>query len=256
MRSGARYLLRFDDICPGMNWPMWRSVETILKQAGIRPLLAVVPDNRDPKLSVCSPNPSFWNEVREWQQLDWSIGLHGFQHLYTTASAGLLGRNEYSEFAGVPAHEQRLKIECGLKILQDRQIRTDAWIAPAHSFDHTTVRILAELGVDCISDGYSLWPFVCDRGLLWIPQQLGRFYPMPFGTWTVCLHINSWNTAALERFRSAVDRFRTSIVGLADLRRQYSARRRHWGDRVFFTCFRAARSVRGEEQAPSCMSLF
>ena len=46
----ARYLIRFDDLCPSMNWTVWCEVESILQAAGIKPLLAVVPDNADPQL--------------------------------------------------------------------------------------------------------------------------------------------------------------------------------------------------------------
>jgi len=241
---GARLLLRFDDICPGMNWPVWRVVEETLRELGIRPLLAVVPDNRDPRLNVHRPHPSFWDHVRGWQQLGWSIGLHGFQHQCTSASAGILGRNRSSEFAGLPESEQKRKLETALEILRKQRVRADAWIAPAHSFDETTVRLLAELGIGCISDGYSLWPYQCDRGLLWVPQQLGRFRRLPFGTWTVCQHVNLWQAEDLKHFRSVVTRFRSSIGSLDELRQIYGARRRHWSDELFFTCFRAARSIR------------
>ncbi len=242
---GAKYLLRFDDICPGMNWPVWRAAEGILREADIKPLLAVVPDNRDPELNITHPDPAFWDKVRGWQQLGWSIGLHGFQHRYTSESPGILGRNRYSEFAGLPQVEQTRKLEKGLEIFREQGIRPDAWIAPAHSFDETTVRLLAELGIDCISDGYSFRPFVCERGLVWIPQQLGRFRRMPFGTWTVCLHINSWETQELDDLQSSINRFRSSIVTLGELRGRYGTRRRDWSDEIFSTCFRAARSVRG-----------
>src|SRR5256885_866914 len=42
----ARYLVRFDDLCPTMNWDVWKSVEEVLFRTGIRPLLAVIPDNQ------------------------------------------------------------------------------------------------------------------------------------------------------------------------------------------------------------------
>ena len=46
----ATYLVRFDDICPTMNWEAWEQVENVLVSEGIRPILAVVPDNRDENL--------------------------------------------------------------------------------------------------------------------------------------------------------------------------------------------------------------
>jgi hypothetical protein len=51
----ARYILRFDDICPTLNWDLWAGVEEVLLRTRIRPLLAVIPDNRDESLRIRSP---------------------------------------------------------------------------------------------------------------------------------------------------------------------------------------------------------
>ena len=53
--SDARFLLRFDDLCPTMNWAMWDAIEAHLVRMEVRPILAVVPDNRDPKLVAGPP---------------------------------------------------------------------------------------------------------------------------------------------------------------------------------------------------------
>ena len=55
----AHYLFRFDDICPSMNWRAWDDIETILCDQRIKPILAVVPDNRDDALRVSAPNARF-----------------------------------------------------------------------------------------------------------------------------------------------------------------------------------------------------
>ena len=49
----AKYILRFDDICSTMNWNKWNSIEDILIKHNIKPILAIVPDNKDP----CSAHP-------------------------------------------------------------------------------------------------------------------------------------------------------------------------------------------------------
>ena len=54
---GARYLLRFDDLCPTMNWGMWDRIEELLVKASIRPIVAVIPDNRDPKMDIGPADP-------------------------------------------------------------------------------------------------------------------------------------------------------------------------------------------------------
>ena len=243
-----QYLIRFDDICPTMNWSVWNQVEQILYEAGVKPLLAVVPDNCDPELRVAPARSDFWSKVRGWQEQGWTIGLHGYQHCYVSSSPGIIGRNRYSEFSGLAESVQRRKLERAFGIFEQQGVRAQAWIAPAHSFDSTTVRLLAELGIprglDCISDGYSLLPYVCNQGLLWVPQQLGNFRKMPFGTWTVCYHINHWTAKDILRFRDDVAIFREAIVSLDNIRRSYPNRKRTLSDQLFFNCFRTIRSLK------------
>lgn len=245
MTSMARFLLRFDDITPRMNWSVWDRVENILETAGVSPLLAVVPANADPELDFGPAKERFWQQVRQWQRRGWSIGLHGFEHRYVTRAAGILGRNRYSEFAGLPEAEQRSKLSAALDIFRREHVAADAFVAPAHSFDQTTVRLLDELGVDCISDGYALYPFVCERGLLWVPQQLGKFRPMPVGIWTICLHINDWTRKELAQFERNITAHKGQIDSFGRVRRQYAWRRQRLADRVFGSSFRLLRAVRG-----------
>src|SRR5437762_14036332 len=95
----AQYLIRFDDCCPTMNWPVWVEVERALLEFDVKPIMSVVPDNRDRELEVNEPNRDFWSEVRGWQQRGWTIGLHGYQHRYVTRDAGVVGIHKYSEFS-------------------------------------------------------------------------------------------------------------------------------------------------------------
>lgn len=215
----ARYLLRFDDVCPTMNWSTWDRVETILDRHGVKPILAVVPDNRDPKLTIDPPNPDFWPRVREWQRRGWTIAVHGYQHDYATRDAGIVGLNPYSEFAGLSYNEQREKIAKALAIFAAENVTADAWIAPAHSFDETTVRVLLEHDVRIISDGFYLRP-VKKLGAVWVPQQLWRFRRAPAGVWTVCCHSNEFSDRAIDRLDRELGRFRDAIVSLPDVLRE------------------------------------
>ncbi len=239
----ARYLVRIDDVCPTMNWSVWEPVEEILTGSGVRPLLAVVPDNRDPDLDINPPAPGFWDRVRKWQGRGWGIGLHGYQHLFTTDDAGLIGRNRYSEFAGLPRADQLAKLKAGSDIFRRNGIKPDAWIAPAHSFDATTLELLPEIGIDCVSDGYALAPFT-QQNVIWVPVQIGRFYRLPFGDWTVCLHINSWGQEEIAAFAGDIAAFRSRIVSLDEMRATARNRRRGLADRAFDIGMRTGRRVR------------
>lgn len=210
----AKYLIRFDDICPTMNWEVWAVIEKCILDAGVKPILAVVPDNCDLKLAVSSPRYDFWEQVRIWQSWEWTIGLHGYQHKYVTDNAGLLRINPYSEFAGLSLAEQSEKLDKGIKIFQEQGVRPDIWIAPAHSFDAVTVTALKERGISLISDGFTLFPYRDGEGVIWIPQQIWRFRHMPFGTWTICFHHNSWTKEDLLAFRSGIDEFNPMITSV------------------------------------------
>lgn len=226
----ARYLIRFDDICPTMNWAVWETVESHLSRFSIRPILAVVPDNRDPKLVKGADPGDFWKRVRQWQSAGFTIALHGYQHLYVNKNGGLMRLSRQSEFAGVPRLEQERKLRAGLSLFSEHGIRADAWVAPAHSFDRTTLSLLAELGVSVISDGMCSWPFTDKLGLTWVPQQLWDFQPRPAGIWTICCHHNGWSTAKVRKFGDSLEEYCSQITDIPTVIDLFSGRRKTAAD--------------------------
>jgi predicted deacetylase len=222
----AHYLVRFDDICPTMNWEMWFRIEEVLLDHKIKPLLAVIPDNHDESLRVAPSRSSFWEEVRKWQGRGWTIGLHGYQHRFVTQQAGVVGIQHRSEFAGLPRSEQEDKLLRAVEVFRSNGVRPEVWIAPAHSFDWNTVAILQKLGVTTISDGLAIAPHTDSRGLLWVPQQLWKFRWRPFGVWTVCYHHNRWSKLQFARFRRDLSTYGRAIEDLPAVAARYN-RRRH-----------------------------
>jgi predicted deacetylase len=243
----AQFLVRFDDVCHTMNWARWEQIEDTLDEQGVKPLIAVVPDNQDPELRVDSPRETFWASVREWQAKGWTIAVHGYQHLYVTKDPGIVRINARSEFAGLPREEQRRKLSRALQIFHGEGIEPEVWVAPAHSFDWITVSVLQELGLTVISDGLFLFPHRDSTGMQWIPQQLWRFRKMPFGTWTVCYHHNHWTADQLNRFRSDIAAYREHISTVPKICSQYSARQGTSSDRavafLMLRCIRAMHSA-------------
>ncbi|MDB4969219.1 MAG: hypothetical protein JWN44_4908 [Myxococcales bacterium] len=244
MIDGARYLVRFDDICPGMNWTVWQQIEQILADADVRPMLAVVPSNEDANLDVGPREERFWERVRGWQARGWTIGLHGYQHRYVTREAGLIGINDRSEFAGLPAAEQADKLKRAVEIFRAESVRPEVWIAPAHSFDAATVAALQDLGVDAISDGFFLSAHRDERGMLWVPQQMWSFRYRPFGLWTVCYHHNGWTAADLRRFAADVAAYRARITDFAAVASAPYIRRRSWQDTLVSTLLHSTRTAK------------
>lgn len=238
-QAEVRYLVRFDDLCPTMNWEVWERIEGLLLQHGIKPLLAVVPDNRDPDLMVNQAREDFWGRVRKWQARGWTIALHGFQHRYVNRNAGVLGITSQSEFAGLPRQEQEIKLRAGLKKFADEGVEAQAWIAPSHSFDRVTLEVLSRLGLRVISDGLSILPFL-QNGVTWVPQQLWEnFRPRARGVWTVCCHSNHWTKSKLERFSREVVEFRNQITSIEEVLCRWPARARDLRDRFYELQWRA-----------------
>ncbi|MGA8144157.1 MAG: DUF2334 domain-containing protein [Candidatus Acidiferrales bacterium] len=240
----AQYLLRFDDVCPTMNWGVWDEVEQILRDQDVKPILAVVPDNQDDLLRVCTPNPNFWKRAREWQSSGWTIAMHGWQHRFVTRHSGILRVNSRSEFAGVSRKAQESKLRSGLSIFQTERIASKVWIAPAHSFDSVTVELLLGLGLRYVSDGFSLLPYVDRFGMTWIPQQLWSFRRRPCGVWTICFHVNSWKREDIRAFQKNVARFREAISTFDTVIDQYEGREDTILDSVVASLYRAAASAK------------
>ena len=215
-----------------MNWDVWDRIEEILIAHNIKPILAVVPDNRDSNLVIQKPRDDFWQRVRDWQARGWFIALHGYQHAYETKDSGLVGINAFSEFAGLPYATQRKKMTHALNIFAQHQVHVDGWVAPGHSFDKVTVQVLLELNINIISDGYFIKP-VTYLGAYWIPQQLWKFRQLSFGIWTVCLHSNQFSKSDILNFQKNIEKFSSSISTVSDVMQNYAPNKRNTTDRFF-----------------------
>ena len=240
----ASFLIRIDDVCPTMNWAAWDAVEAVLVAEGVRPILAVVPDNVDPTLMVAPAAADFWDRVRAWDARGWTVAMHGYQHDYVTADGGLLGLNPRSEFAGLRRAAQAEKLARSHALFAAHGLAPRVWVAPGHSFDTTTLDLLPGVGIDVVSDGAALFPFQDHRGLVWLPQQTERFVPAPVGMWTVCLHINRWDASRVQAFAAALHRHRRRLTNVEDMVARYGTRRRGAADRVVAAGLRSARTAR------------
>jgi hypothetical protein len=196
----AQYLLRFDDLCPTHSREGWRRFTPLLAEFGIRPILAIVPENRDPALAVSPPDPEFWEEMRTLEANGAAIGLHGYRHLCASRSHSLVPLHRETEFAGVDEETQRAWIREGLSILRGLGLHPKIWVAPRHGFDRATLRALRKEGIGILSDGFAWRPFVAG-GVTWIPQQLWAPEAKESGLWTICLHANTAPDWLVEQLR-------------------------------------------------------
>jgi len=185
-----KYILRFDDITPGMSWSKFKSIESVLIDKNIKPVMGVVPSNLDNKLCVENENNQFWDVVRTWRSRGYSIAQHGFNHIYHTNDSGILKVNNNSEFSGLPFENQFKKLKDGKAILVEQGVWQPIFMAPSHSFDANTIRALRELDFEFITDGYGVYPYEID-GLTLMPQLFSSGKNFGFGVYTICIHLNN-----------------------------------------------------------------
>ncbi len=196
----AQYILRCDDYCPASSQPQWQRFLDLIEEFGIRPILAVVPDNRDPGLEISPSDPDFWMRLRGLESAGATIGLHGFRHLSNSSGRSLVPLHRETEFAGAAFETQREWIRAGFQILRGHGLNPRIWVAPRHGFDARTLRALREEGLGVLSDGFARVP--CVRGgITWIPQQLWEPVEKPQGLWTICVHPDTASDSRVESLR-------------------------------------------------------
>jgi predicted deacetylase len=243
----ARFLVRLDDACPSMARERWDAVEALLDECSVRPIVAIIPDNLDPELSHCAPDEGFWERARSWQAKGWTIAMHGFQHvLRPTSAKQYMPLHPRSEFAGLPHDRQAEKIRHGWAILESKRLTPTVWVAPAHSFDRTTLEaLLIETTIRTVSDGVARDQYFQD-GFHWLPQQLWSLVPKREGLWTVCLHPNTMTDADIQLLAS---RLRGPFAGAITAVDEVTLTERHrtWGDRIeaadFWLCHYFQRGI-------------
>jgi len=184
-------LFRLDDICPQMNYGKFKRFQDIFDRYDIKPVIGVVPDNKDNNLNRCERIPDFWGMMRQLKKRGWTIAMHGHTHVYTTKEYGLFNRGGKSEFAGLPYEEQLAKIERGAAILKEQGLETDLFMAPSNTVDENTMKALRLSGFHYLTIGSADAPYEW-HGLTIIPCRDAK--PRRFQNWglsTVCFHPNT-----------------------------------------------------------------
>lgn len=216
--SKRKILLRFDDICPTMNWEQWERAKQMMDKVEVTALLGVVPDCTDPDLKIDTPRPDFWEYIRELQNQGYTIAMHGCHHQFEMKADGLVTKNKISEFAGLPYERQLEKIQKGKEVLNSHGIVTDVFFAPAHSYDDNTLRALAACGFKYVSDGLSSKPYM-RQGIKLLPCRSGGIPRMEkkSGFVTAVMHAHEWvreeKRGEFLKFKGLLSDYRSEIVG-------------------------------------------
>jgi hypothetical protein len=213
-----QYLIRLDDLCPTNDLAKWERFFNLFDKYNIKPIIAVIPDNQDPKLKNCGDiNPNYWQLVRDLQKKGYIIGMHGFDHCYVNHNSGLLKINKRSEFAGLPFHIQEEKIKAAAAIFKREGIHSSLFIAPAHTFDRNTLLALNKYtDIKIISDGLLKSPYI-RFGFNWIPVQLSEVEPKTKNTWTFNYHPETCSNKTFHELEIFLAIYHENFVSLDDL---------------------------------------
>ena len=67
IKDNTGILIRLDDIAENMNWNLMKKLELLFEKYGIKPVLGVIPNNKDSQLLHYQRKNDFWDQVRTWR---------------------------------------------------------------------------------------------------------------------------------------------------------------------------------------------
>jgi hypothetical protein len=215
----AKFIIRLDDACPTFNFEKWNLFFKIFDKYGVKPIIAVIPNNKSESFNTINEGLDFWEEVRKWQSIGYNIAFHGYDHVYITKEKGIIGlNNKKSEFAGLSLIDQEEKLRKGQEIFNREKVNTNVFVAPAHTFDFNTLKALKSCtNVEIISDGFALQGFI-EHGFKWIPMQLWGPKKKKNGLWTLCYHPETANKKDLDELEKFIQLNRENIICIDDVK--------------------------------------
>ena len=206
-------LIRLDDVAENMNWNLMERAESLFDKHEIKPVIGVIPNNKDEELLSYPKKDDFWKQLRKWRDKGWEISMHGFTHVYDkdTEKKDYFKYGGRSEFCGHSLKTQMSKIEQGLKKFRDEKIKIKSFFAPNHTYDENTFAALKNLGINEIIDGYGLMPYT-ENQIKFIPQLFYKVIALPFGIQTTQIHLNYWDQKEFDVFEKFIDKNSKKII--------------------------------------------
>ena len=206
-------LIRFDDIAPNMSWEMMDKCQELLNYYDLKPVMGVIPDNQDNEILKYPKRENFWEIVKKWELNNWSIAMHGYNHLYDkeTNKKDFFNYGGRSEFFGHSYEDQLSKIKKGLEIFEKNNIQIDTFFAPNHTYDRNTFKALKNSGILKIIDGYGLMPYSFN-GIRFVPQLFYKLYLLPFGIQSTQIHINYWSDKDFINFKKFIEKHHKKVI--------------------------------------------
>ena len=205
-------LLRIDDVAENMNWKFMDKCEVLFDEMNIKPLVGVIPENKDQDLLKYPNNTNFWNRVRSWKKKGWEISMHGLNHIYDkdTKFKDYFNYGGKSEFFGHEYSQQYNKIKLGKEKFHNEGIEIKSFFAPNHTYDSNTFKALYENNIKIVIDGYGLFPYKAYE-LIFVPQLFHKELMLPFGIQSTQIHLNYWNDEYYNNFKKFIQNYHSKI---------------------------------------------
>ena len=212
-----KILIRFDDIAENMNWHLMAKCEKIFDELNIKPVMGVIPNNKDTDLLVYPKKENFWQIVKKWQLKGWEIAMHGYNHIYDndTNKRDFFEYGGKSEFYGHSLENQSNKIKKGLEIFKKNDIKIRTFFSPNHTYDFNTFEALKLSGINEVIDGYGLKPYL-ENNIKFIPQLFYKPFFLPFGLQTTQIHLNYWTENEFNKFSELIYKNKKQIISYDD----------------------------------------
>lgn len=224
------YLLRVDDASAHWAREKWHRMYDLLARQGVRPVVAIIPDNRDPDLLAYPLDDDFDSTMLKWIGEGWTPAMHGYTHAVMTDRGGLNPVQEKSEFAGLPLAEQKRRVGLGYRALRERGIQPRLFVAPYHTFDGNTLTALREeTDIRIISDTVAVNVWMKDD-FFFIPQQSGMARALRLPLVTFCYHPNVMDEGSFGRLERFIVAHREQFVSFDQI--ELKPRKRSLADRT------------------------
>ena len=162
INNNTGILIRIDDVCENMDWKLMAKLESLFDKYSIKPVLGVIPNNKDDSFLTFPRNDNFWDQVRNWQSKGWEIVQHGYTHIYDKLCEKKSDYFNYgggSEFFGHSLKVQEERIRNGLEKFKKEKINIRSFFAPNQTYDNNTFLALKNCGIKEVIDGYGLMPY-------------------------------------------------------------------------------------------------
>lgn len=216
--------VRLDDITADMDWPKFLKFKALLDKYNIKPLLGIVPENKDDVLKGSDEGApeDYYSYIKSLEEDGWTLSMHGYNHVYTTKRAGLFPLNNFSEFAGVDYAKQLEMITKGKEMLNNHGIETDVFMAPGHSYDKNTIKALLSAGFNTLTDGFAKGPVIY-RGIKMIPisfkmsQTFKKSADGKKGYSTIVVHTGMLKDKDFESYEAIFRRKELEFIAYSDL---------------------------------------